>query len=92
MIRSDDPVEEKTSPWAAVGLLLESAAPEKPTLRRGLIWLVLAAALEALGPIIGKHYIDAYLLPRHFDPAAMGALLASTLLTGWAASWIHWPT
>ena len=89
-MRSDDPVEEKTSPWAAVGLLLESAAPEKPTLRRGLIWLVLAAALEALGPIIGKHYIDAYLLPRHFDPAAMGALLASTLLTGWAASWIRY--
>ena len=79
-----------TSPWAAVGLLLESAAPEKPTLRRGLIWLIVAAALEALGPIVGKHYIDAYLLPRHFDPAAMGMLLAAALLTGWAASWIRY--
>jgi len=84
-MRSDD-----TKPWAAVGLLLESAAPEKPTLRRGLLWLILAAALEALGPIVGKHYIDAYLLPRQFDPAAMGALLAAALLTGWAASWIRY--
>jgi ATP-binding cassette subfamily B protein/ATP-binding cassette subfamily C protein/ATP-binding cassette subfamily B multidrug efflux pump len=73
-----------------VGLLLESAAPEKPTLRRGLIWLLLAAALEALGPIVGKHYIDAYLLPRHFDPVAMGMLLAVALSTGWAASWIRY--
>ena len=85
-----DAVVNQTSPWVAVGLLLESAAPEKPTLRRGLLWLVLAAALEALGPIVGKHYIDAYLLPRHFDPAAMGALLAVALLTGWAASWIRY--
>ncbi|CAN5226068.1 ABC transporter transmembrane domain-containing protein [soil metagenome] len=87
-MRSD--AVDKTSPWAAVGLLLESAAPEKPTLRRGLIWLILAAALEAIGPIVGKHYIDAYLLPRHFDPAAMGMLLAVALLTGWAASWIRY--
>ena len=87
-MRSDAPI--KTSQWAAVGLLLESAAPEKPTLRRGLVWLILAAALEALGPIVGKHYIDTYLLPRHFDPAAMGMLLAAALLTGWAASWIRY--
>ena len=39
--------------------------------------VIVAAALEALGPIVGKHYIDAYLLPRHFDPAAMGMLLAA---------------
>lgn len=77
-------------PWAAVGLLLDAAAPERPQLRRGIVWLVLAAALEALGPIVGKHYIDAYLLPRAFDVAAMGALLAALLLTGWAASWIRY--
>src|SRR6478736_4410911 len=81
---------EQERPWASVGLLLESAAPEKPGLLRGLVWLLLAAGLEALGPIIGKHYIDAYLLPRQFDAAAMGALLAVLLLSGWAASWIRY--
>ena len=85
-----DVAGKTTSQREAIGLLLESAAPEKPTLRRGLIWLLLAAALEALGPIVGKHYIDDYLLPSHFDPVAMGALLAAALLTSWAASWIRY--
>ncbi|MBT9491809.1 MAG: ATP-binding cassette domain-containing protein [Paucibacter sp.] len=76
-------------PWAAVGLLMEAAAPEKPTLLRGLFWLLLAAGLEALGPIISKHFIDNYLQPRHFDGQAMALLLLSLLLTGWASSWIR---
>src|SRR6218665_2026812 len=81
---------KKETPWASVGLLLESAAPEKPQLWRGVLWLCLAAGLEALGPILGKHYIDAYLLPRQFDAGAMAALLAVLLLSGWAASWIRY--
>jgi len=88
---SENVRSDKTErPWASVGLLLESAAPEKASLWRGIVWLVLAAGLEALGPIIGKHYIDAYLLPRQFDAAAMGALLAVLLLSGWASSWIRY--
>ena len=82
--------DSEKSPWAAVGLLLESAAPEKPQLWLGLVWLILAAGLEALGPILGKHFIDAYLLPRRLDTAAMGGLLAGLVLTGWAASWIRY--
>lgn len=77
------------SPWAAVGLLMEAAQPERPQLWRGLAWLITAAGLEALGPILGKLYIDAYLLPGHFDVQAMASLLAALLLTGWAASWIR---
>ena len=82
--------EAKERPWAAVGLLLEAAAPEKSALRRGFGWLCAAAGLEALGPIIGKHYIDNYLLPRQFDALAMGWLLVALLLSGWAASWIRY--
>ncbi len=80
----------KEKPWAAIGLLLESAAPEKSRLTRGFFWLCAAAGLEALGPIIGKHYIDTYLLPRHFDAQAMGLLIGTLLLCGWAASWIRY--
>ena len=85
--------DNKVQPWRSVGLLLESAAGERPTLLRGLAWLVLAAGLEALGPIIGKYFIDHYLLPRNFgsfDVTAMAALLAVLLLSGWAASWIRY--
>lgn len=89
-MRSETEPKSSEKPWASVGLLLEAAAPERPQLWRGVVWLVLAAALEALGPIVGKHYIDAYLLPRQFDVAAMGGLLAALLLTGWAASWIRY--
>ncbi|MCV2360348.1 ATP-binding cassette domain-containing protein [Paucibacter sp. TC2R-5] len=80
---------EKERPWAAVGLLMEAATPEKATLWRGLIWLLLAAGLEALGPIISKHFIDTYLQPRHFDAGAMAQLLLALLLSSWASSWIR---
>ena len=81
--------DKNLRPWASVGLLLEAAAPEKSQLRRGVGWLLAAASLEALGPIMSKYFIDVYLLPRHFDLPAMGLLLTLLLLTGWAASWIR---
>jgi ATP-binding cassette subfamily B protein/ATP-binding cassette subfamily C protein/ATP-binding cassette subfamily B multidrug efflux pump len=84
------PPDVKEKPWASVGLLLASAQGERPTLLRGLLWLIAAAALEALGPIIGKYFIDHYLLPRQFDVLAMAGLLAALLLSGWAASWIRY--
>ena len=89
--KQEQPAQDR--PWRSVGLLLESARGEKPELLRGLIWLVLAAGLEALGPIIGKFFIDHYLLPRNFgssDMTAMAGLLAALLLSGWAASWIRY--
>lgn len=82
--------DKEAKPWASVGLLLESAQGERPTLLRGIVWLVIAAGLEALGPIIGKYFIDHYLLPRQFDVMAMAGLLAALLLSGWAASWIRY--
>ncbi len=84
-----DKPDKNLRPWASVGLLLEAAAPEKSQLRRGVGWLLAAASLEALGPIMSKYFIDVYLLPRHFDLPAMGLLLTLLLLTGWAASWIR---
>jgi ATP-binding cassette subfamily B protein/ATP-binding cassette subfamily C protein/ATP-binding cassette subfamily B multidrug efflux pump len=77
-------------PWASVGLLMGAARPERPQLIRGGLWLLLAAGLEALGPILGKRYIDQHLLPGQYDVTAMAMLLAAVLLTGWAASWVRY--
>jgi len=77
-------------PWDSVGLLLEAARPERRSLLWGALWLVAAAALEALAPLLGKRYIDLYLQPRHFDLGAMAALLLTLLLSGWAATWIRY--
>lgn len=78
------------SPWQSVGLLLDAARPERPHLVWGGLWLVIAAGLEVLAPILGKRYIDHHLLPRQFDIVEMGVLLALMLGTGWAATWIRY--
>lgn len=77
-------------PWQSVGLLMDSAAPERPQLIRGGLWLLLAAGLEALGPMLGKRYIDQHLLPGRYDLLAIGTLLTLVLVTGWAATWIRY--
>lgn len=77
-------------PWQSVGLLLDTARPERAHLIRGGAWLVIAAGLEALAPILGKRYIDHHLLPGRYDIGEMATLLAVMLLTGWAATWIRY--
>ena len=75
---------------AALGLLAHSAAPDAPLLRGAILWLVLAAMLEALGPLLGKAFIDTHLLPRHADLGAIASLLGGALLAGWLASALRW--
>jgi len=74
----------------AAALLWRAARPEARHLWVGLVWLALAAGLDALGPVLGKAFIDRYLLPR--DPAigAMAGLLIGALLAGWIASWVRY--
>jgi ATP-binding cassette subfamily B protein/ATP-binding cassette subfamily C protein/ATP-binding cassette subfamily B multidrug efflux pump len=75
---------------AAAALLLRAAAPERRQVLRGIGWLVLAAGLEALGPLAGKFFIDNYLLPRNAQVPEMAALLAGALLAGTIASWLRY--
>src|SRR4051812_5776348 len=49
----------------AAALLVRAATPERRILLQGIAWLLLAAGLEALGPLAGKFLIDRYLLPRN---------------------------
>ena len=80
---------------AALGLLAHSAAPDAPVLRGAVAWLLLAAGLEALGPVLGKAFIDNHLLPQLGQrvPGSMpggllqvAGLLGGALLAGWLAS------
>jgi ATP-binding cassette subfamily B protein/ATP-binding cassette subfamily C protein/ATP-binding cassette subfamily B multidrug efflux pump len=71
---------------AALGLLLRSASPDLGLLRRAAAWLVLAAGLEALGPLLGKTFIDSHLLPRHAEMLQIAGLLGGALLAGWLAN------
>ncbi|MCZ8167443.1 ABC transporter transmembrane domain-containing protein [Silanimonas sp.] len=75
---------------AALQLLLRAALPEVALLKGAMLWLTVAAALEALGPLLGKAFIDRYLLPRDADVPAIAGLLGGALLAGCLASWLRY--
>lgn len=74
----------------ALALLRHAAAPENAHLWWGAGWLVIAATLEALGPLLGRRFIDRHLLPHDFDIASMALLLAGCLCVGWSASIVRY--
>ena len=74
----------------AFSLLHRAARPDRHHLGWAVMWLMLAALLEVLGPIMGKALIDEHLLPRHLDWPRMAGLLAGLLLTGWIASGLRY--
>jgi len=69
-----------------LGLLARAAAPEKRQLATASAWMAAAGLLDAVGPILGKHFIDNHLLPRDFDPLTIALLLAGMLAAGWVSS------
>jgi len=73
----------------ALGLLRRAAEPDRSHLKWATGWLTLAAALEVVGPLLGKKLIDEHLLPHNLDWTRMALLLAGVLITGWAASWLR---
>ncbi|WP_028534648.1 ABC transporter ATP-binding protein [Paludibacterium yongneupense] len=80
----------QTDTRSALRLLGHAAAPERRGLIASLAWLILAALLEVVGPVLSKRYIDSYLLPRHSDFAAMALLLGVALCSGYAASGLRY--
>ncbi|MDM5180706.1 ABC transporter transmembrane domain-containing protein [Massilia sp. DJPM01] len=74
----------------AIGLLRRAAHPDRRHLLWATLWLILAAALEVIGPILGKALIDEHLLPRHLDFPRMAMLLGAMLVSGWIASWLRY--
>ncbi|MFA9217720.1 MAG: ABC transporter ATP-binding protein [Sphingomonadaceae bacterium] len=74
----------------AIALLRRAARPDQHHLGWAILWLLLAALLEVLGPIMGKALIDQHLLPRQLDWPRMALLLGGVLLTGWVASGLRY--
>ncbi len=74
----------------AVQLLLQAARPEKKHVWLGIFYLSIAAGLEALGPLLGKAFIDRYLLPHQMEWGVVTALLLTYVLTGWSATWLRY--
>jgi ATP-binding cassette, subfamily B, multidrug efflux pump len=85
-----EPAPRRRTLSDAATLLLRAAAPERRHLMLGTAWLVLAAGLEALGPLIGKFFLDNYLLPHRADLPAMGGLLLGALVAGMLASYLRY--
>jgi ATP-binding cassette subfamily B multidrug efflux pump len=74
----------------AFRLLARAAAPDRRQLGWATLWLATAGLLEAIGPILGKHFIDNHLLPRQMDWPTVIALLAGMLVAGSAASLLRY--
>ncbi|NDI86341.1 ABC transporter ATP-binding protein [Undibacterium crateris] len=84
------PMSAKSEKKLAVQLLVNAAQPERRQVVAGVFFLLAAAGLEALGPLLGKAFIDHYLLPRQMDWGMIAMLLAAYLLTGWGATWLRY--
>ena len=74
----------------ALSLLRSAARPDQRHLVRGVIWLIVAAGLDVLGPILGKALIDEHLLPHQLDWPRMMLLLAGCVASGWLASGLRY--
>src|SRR5690242_16797474 len=74
----------------AANLLWRAARPDSRHLWIGLAWLAVAAGLDALGPVLGKAFIDRYLLRQNPAVGAMAGLLLGALVAGWIASWVRY--
>nr|WP_229459316.1 hypothetical protein [Massilia cavernae] len=70
------PKDMRAEARQAVTLLRLAARPDRRHLGWATFWLVIAAGLEVLGPILGKALIDEHLLPRELDLPRMALLLA----------------
>lgn len=81
---------EATPTRRAAALLWRAAQPDVRQLWLGLFGLLLAAGLDALGPVLGKAFIDRYLLPRDPQLGAMLGLLGGALLAGCVASGLRY--
>ncbi len=74
----------------AADLLTRAARPDARHLGWATAWLIVAAGLEVLGPLLGKALIDDHLLPHRLDWPRMALLLGGLLVSGWIASWLRY--
>jgi ATP-binding cassette subfamily B multidrug efflux pump len=88
-LTTDKKGADRTQVAQAASLLRRAAHPDRVHLYWAVLWLVIAAGLEVLGPLLGKKLIDEHLLPHRLDWGRMGWLLGGVIVFGWAASWLR---
>ena len=74
----------------ALSLLINAARPERTHFVKSVIFLILAALLEVMLPLLNKELIDRYLVPRHLDLKPMALILGACLLIGSTSTWIRY--
>ena len=84
------PKDMRVQAAQAIGLLRRAAHPDRRHLAWATLWLILAAGLEVIGPILGKALIDEHLLPRKLDFPRMAMLLGALLVSGWISTWLRY--
>lgn len=80
--RSARPVDR----MGALRLLWRCALPDRAEAVRAGLWLVVAGLLEAAGPLLGKRFIDEYLVPRVADVPMMALLVGGAFACAAIAS------
>ncbi len=88
--KQEERQQQKAQMRRAFGLLRRAAEPDRGHLYWAVLWLVCAAGLEVIGPLLGKRLIDEHLLPRALDWQAMALLLGGVVLTGCASTWLRY--
>ena len=85
---------EATDRRKALALLWRAARPDRRHLVLATAFLALAGLFEAAGPVLGKHFIDAHLVPAlgggALDWREVAWLLAGMLAAGWIATVIRY--
>ncbi len=71
---------------AALDLLRRAAAPDRALLSRSFFWLVVAALLDAAGPVLGKSFLDRHVVPHAGPIWAIAGLLGGAWAAGSVAS------
>lgn len=82
--------DRKLDRMGAVRLLWQSARPDRQHVVRAGWWLVVAGLLEAAGPILGKRFIDDYLVPRVADVPAIALLIGGAFACAALASIVRY--
>jgi ATP-binding cassette subfamily B protein/ATP-binding cassette subfamily C protein/ATP-binding cassette subfamily B multidrug efflux pump len=75
---------------AALALLWRAAEGDRPRALRAAAWLVLAGGIDALGPILGKAFIDDHVLTGRLSAASMTMLLGGVVLAGGLAALLRY--
>ena len=75
---------------AALKLLVNAVQPDRRRFTWAVITLVVAGLLEAMGPLLGKMFVDDYLMSQAITSHDATWLLAGMLLASWAASGLRY--